>query len=43
MGIFDSILLKGKKFTKEEIKILDKNFNSISAHTKKNLNFPVEK
>ena len=39
MGIFDSILLKGKKFTKEEIKILDKNFNSISAHTKKKFKF----
>ena len=35
MGLFDFIFHYGEKFTKDEIKILDRNFNSISAYTKK--------
>ena len=39
MGLFDFVLHAGEKFTKDEIKILDQNFNSISAYTKKKYKF----
>lgn len=39
MGLFDFVFHAGEKFTKDEIKILDRNFNSISAHTKKKYKF----
>ena len=39
MGLFDFALHPGEKFTKDEIKILDQNFNSISAYTKKKYKF----
>jgi len=39
MGLFDFIFHAGEKFTKDEIKILDANFNSISAYTKKKYKF----
>ena len=34
MGLFDFALKPGQKFTKDELKILDQNFNSISVYTK---------
>ena len=39
MGLFDFIFHTGEKFTKDEINILDLNFNSISAYTKKKYKF----
>lgn len=39
MGLFDFVFHTGEKFTKYEIKILDQNFNSISAYTKKKYKF----
>ena len=39
MGLFDFAFHAGEKFTKDEIKILDMNFNSISAYTKKKYKF----
>ena len=39
MGLFDFVFHIGAKFTRDEIKILDMNFNSISAYTKKNYRF----
>ena len=39
MGLFDFVFHAGEKFTKDEIKILDRNFNSISAYTKKKYKF----
>ena len=39
MGIFDPLLYSGEKFSKEEKQILDENFNSISAYTKKKYKF----
>jgi hypothetical protein len=43
MGLFDFIFHYGEKFTKDEIKILDRNFNSISAYTKKKYKFFLRK
>ena len=34
MGLFDFALNPGQRFTKEELRVLDQNFNSISAYTK---------
>ena len=42
MGLFDFIFHAGEKFTKDEIKILDMNFNSISAYTKKKYKFRMK-
>lgn len=39
MGLFDSILKPGQKFSKEELNILNKNFNSISVYTKRKYQF----
>jgi len=34
MGLFDFALNSGQKFSKDELRILDQNFNSITAYTK---------
>ena len=34
MGLFDFALNPGQKFSKDELRILDQNFNSITAYTK---------
>ena len=34
MGLFDFALFPGQRFNKVELRILDQNFNSISAYTK---------
>lgn len=39
MGLFDFALRPGQRFNKEEIRVLDKNFNSISAYTKRKFRF----
>ena len=39
MGLFDFALKPGQRFNKEEIRVLDKNFNSISAYTKRKFRF----
>jgi len=39
MGLFDFISNSSKRFTKEEIEVLDRNFCSISSYTKKNYTF----
>ena len=39
MGLFDFALRPGQRFTKEELRVLDQNFNSISAYTKKKYRF----
>tara|TARA_B100000902_G_C27264247_1_gene892569 strand:- start:846 stop:1370 length:525 start_codon:yes stop_codon:yes gene_type:complete len=39
MGLFDFALKPGQKFTKDELKILDQNFNSISVYTKSKYQF----
>ena len=39
MGLFDFALKPGQRFTKEELRILDQNFNSIAAYTKKKYRF----
>jgi len=39
MGLFDFALRPGQRFNKEELRILDKNFNSISAYTKRKFRF----
>ena len=39
MGLFDFALKPGQRFNKEEIRILDQNFNSISAYTKRKYRF----
>ena len=42
MGLFDFALRPGQRFNKEEIRILDQNFNSISAYTKKSIDLTVK-
>ena len=39
MGIFDFALRPGQRFSKEELRVLDQNLNSISAYTKKKISF----
>ena len=39
MGLFDFALRPGQRFAKEEIRLLDQCFNSISSYTKKNYTF----
>ena len=39
MGLFDFALRPGQRFNKEELRVLDQNFNSISAYTKKKYRF----
>ena len=39
MGLFDFAIKPSQRFNKEEIRILDQNFNSISAYTKKKFKF----
>jgi hypothetical protein len=39
MGLFDFALRPGQKFNKEELRILDKNFISISTYTKRKFRF----
>jgi len=39
MGLFDFALKPGQRFTKEELRVLDQNFNSISAYTKRKYRF----
>ena len=39
MGLFDFAIKPGQRFNKEEIRILDQNFNSISAYTKRKFKF----
>ena len=39
MGLFDFALNPGQRFTKEELRVLDQNFNSISAYTKNKYRF----
>ena len=39
MGLFDFALHPGQRFTKEELRVLDQNFNSISALTKRKYRF----
>ena len=39
MGLFDAILKPGQKFSKDELWMLDQNFNSISVHTKRMYQF----
>ena len=39
MGLFDFAIRPGQRFNKEELRILDQNFNSISAYTKKKYRF----
>ena len=41
MGLFDFALRSGQRFTQEEIRILDQNFNSISAYTKRKFKFDL--
>ena len=42
MGLFDFALRPGQRFNKKEINILDKNFNSISAYTKRKYRFDLK-
>ena len=42
MGLFDFALRPGQRFSKEELRVLDQNLNSISAYTKKNIDFLTE-
>ena len=39
MGLFDFALFPGQRFNKVELRILDQNFNSISAYTKNKYRF----
>ena len=39
MGLFDFALRPGQRFSKEELRVLDQNLNSISAYTKKKYRF----
>tara|TARA_Y100000591_G_scaffold315046_1_gene322243 strand:+ start:297 stop:806 length:510 start_codon:yes stop_codon:yes gene_type:complete len=39
MGLFDAILKPGQKFSKDELWMLDQNFNSISVYTKRRYQF----
>ena len=39
MGLFDFALRPGQRFNKEELRVLDKNFNSVSAYTKRKFRF----
>jgi len=39
VGLFDFALRPGQRFSKEELRVLDQNLNSISAYTKKKYRF----
>ena len=39
MGLLDFALRPGQRFNKEELRILDKNFNSVSAYTNRKFRF----
>jgi len=43
MGLFDFALRPGQRFNKEELRVLDTNFNSISAYTKAKYRFEFRK